>query len=144
MDDVYENSNDYNSSRKRKMLFVFDDMIADIMANKKIQAIIIELFTRCRKLNISLVFITQWYFSAAKDIRLNSSHYLIMKINNLKQFQNIVIDHSPDIDYKGFMKIHREYTKELFNFLATDTTLPASDPLRFRKNLFDSYKNNIN
>ena len=82
MDDVYENINDYNPNRQRKILIVFDDMIADIMSNKKFQAIIKELFIRCRKLNISLVFITQPYFSVPKDVRLNSTHYLIMKINN--------------------------------------------------------------
>ena len=70
MDDVYENIDDYNPSRKRKILIVFDDMIADIMSNKKFQAIIKELFIRCRKLNISLVFITKSYFSVPKDVRL--------------------------------------------------------------------------
>ena len=144
MDDVYENINDYNPNRKRKILIVFDYMIADIMANTKFQAIIKELFIRCRKLNISLVFITQSYFSVPKDVRLNSTHYLIMKINNRKELQNIAINHSADIDYKDFMKIYRECTKEPFNFLTIDTTLPASDPLRFRKNLFDSYKNDNN
>ena len=116
MDDVYENINDYNLSRKRKISIVFDDMIADIMTNKQFQAIIKKLFIRCRKLNISLVFITQSYFSISKDVRLTSSHYLIMKINNRKNLQNIPIDHSADIDYKGFMKISRECTKEPFNF----------------------------
>ena len=85
MDDVYENIDDYNSSRRRKILIVFDGMIADIMTNKKFQAIIKELFTRCRKLNISLVFIAQSYFSIPKDVRLNSTHYLIMKIKNRKE-----------------------------------------------------------
>ena len=97
MDDVYENIHDYNSSRKRKILIVFDDMIADIMTNKKFQTIIKELFIRCRKLNISLVFITQSYFSVPKDVRLNSTHYLIMKINNRKELQNVAINHSADI-----------------------------------------------
>ena len=82
MDNVYDNINDNNASRKRKTLIIFDDMIADVMTNKKIQAIIKELSIRCRKLNISLVFITQCYFSVPKNIRLNSTHYLIMKINN--------------------------------------------------------------
>ena len=82
MDDVYENINNYNPSRKRKVLIVFDDMIADIMSNKKFQAIIKELFIRCRKLNISLVFITRSYFSVPKGVRVNSTHYLITKINN--------------------------------------------------------------
>ena len=83
VDEVYDNINDYNSNRRRKMLIVFV-MIADIMPNKKFQAMIKDLFIRCRKLNISLVFITQSYFSVPKDARLNSTHYLIMKINNRK------------------------------------------------------------
>ena len=144
VDDVYENINDYNPIRKRKKLIVFDDMIADIMTNKRFQAIIKELFIRCRKLNISLVFITQSYFSVPKDVRLNSTHYLIMKINNKRKLQNTAINHSADIDYQDFMKIYRECTKEPYNFLTIDTKLPASDPLRFRKNLFDSYKNDNN
>ena len=144
MDDVYKNINHYNPSRERKILIVFDDMIADIMSNKKFQAIIKESFIRCRKLNILLVFITQSYFSVPKDVRLNSTHYLIMKINNKRELQNIAINHSADIDYKDFMKIYRECTREPFDFLTIDTTLPASNPLRFRKNLFDSYKNDSN
>ena len=103
-----------------------------------------ELLIRCRKLNISLVFITQSYFSVPKDVRLNSTHYLIMKINNKRELQNIAINHSADIDYKDFMKIYKECTRESFNFLTIDTMSPASDPLRFRKNLFDSYKNDSN
>ena len=102
------------------------------------------MFIRCRKLNISLVFITQSYFSVPKDVGLNSTHYLIMKISSRKELQNIAINHSAGFGYKDFMKIYRECTKEPFNFLTIDTTLPASDPLRFRKNLFDSYKNDSN
>ena len=105
MDDVYENIDDYNPSRKRKKLIVFDDMIADIMTNRRFQAIIKELFIRCRKLNISLVFITQSYFSVRKDVRLNPTHYLIIKINSRKELQNIEINHSADINYKDFVKI---------------------------------------
>ena len=116
MDDVYQNIDDYNPSRKRKILIVFDDMIADIMTNKKFQAIIKELFIRCRKLNISLVFITQSYFSVPKDVRLNSTHYLIMKISNRKELQNIAINHSADIVYKDFLKIYRECTKKTLFF----------------------------
>ena len=138
IDGVYENINDYNLSRKRKTLIVFDDMIADIKSKEKFQAIIEELLIRCRKLNISLAFITESYFSVPKDVRLNSTHYLIMKINNRKELQNVTIDHSADIDYKDFMEIYRECTKEPFNFLTIDTTLPVSNPLRFRKYLFDS------
>ena len=115
---------------KEKVLIVFDDMIADVMRNKKFQVIIRELFIRCRKLNISLVFITQSYFSVPKDVRLNSAHYLIMKISNRKELQNNAINHSADIDYNNFVRIYRECTRKP-NFLTLDTTLPASDPLRF-------------
>ena len=103
-------------------------MIADIMTSKKFQAIIKELFIRCRKLNISLVFITQSYFSVPKDVRLNSTHYLIMKINDKRELQNIVTNHSAHIDYNDFVKIYRECTRKPFNFLTIDTTLPASNP----------------
>ena len=138
MDDTYKSINDYNPNRRRKILIVFDDMIAGIMTNKKFQAMKKELFIICRKINISLVFITQPYFSVPKDVRLNSTHYFILKINNRKELQNIAINHSADIDYKDFMKIYRECTKEPYNFLTIDTTLPSSNPLRFRKNLFDT------
>ena len=117
MDDVYENIDDYNLIARRKILIVFDDMIADIMTNKKFHPVVKELFIRCRKLNISLVFITQSYFSVPKDVKLNSSHYLIMKINNRKELQNIARTHSADVDYKDFMKIYRECTKEPYFLL---------------------------
>ena len=96
MDDVYDDKE--IKKEIKKVLIVFDDMIADIMTNKRFQAIIKELFIRCRKLNIPLVFITQSYFSVPKDVRLNSTHYLIMKINNKRELQNIAINHSADID----------------------------------------------
>ena len=130
MDDIYENINNYNPNRKRKILIVFDDIIADIMTNEKFQSLIKELFIRCRKLNISLVFITQSYFSVPKDVRLNSTH-LIMKINNRKELQNIAINHSADIEYQDFIKIYRECTREPYSFLTIDTTLSSSNPLRF-------------
>ena len=96
-------------------------------------------------MNISLVFITQSYFSVPKkDVRLNSTYYLIMKINNKRELQNTAIAHSADIDYQDFIKMYRERTREPYNFLTIDTTLPASDPLRFRKNSFDSYENDNN
>ena len=110
MDDVYENIHDYNPSRKRKILIVFDGMIADITTNKKFQAIIKELFIRCRKLN------TQSYFSVPEDVRLNSTHYLIIKINKKRELQNIAINHSADIDSQDFIKIYKECTKKPYNF----------------------------
>ena len=105
INDVYENIDDYNPSRKRKVLIVFDDMIADIMTNKKFQATVKELFIRCRKVNISFVFITRSYFSVP-------THYHIMRISNKTELQNIAINHSADIGYKDFVKIYRECTKE--------------------------------
>ena len=104
IDDVYENIDEYNPSTKRKVLIVFDTMIADIMANNTFQAITKKLFIMCRKLNISIVFITQFYFPVPKDFRLNSTHYLILKINNQKELKNIAINHSADIDYEDFMR----------------------------------------
>ena len=138
MNDVYENIDNYNQNRKRKILIVFDDIIADIMTKKTFQSIIKELFFRCRKINISRVFITQSYFSVPKDVRLNSTHYLITNINNRRELQNIAINHSADIDYKDFIKIYRKCTKEQYNFLTIDTTLSSTNLLSFRKNLFDT------
>ena len=134
MDYVYENIDEYNPNRQRKILIVFDDMIVDIMTNKKFQAIIKELFIRCRKLNILLVFITQSCFSVPKDVRWNSTHYLIMKINKKSELENIVRSHLANTDYEEFVKLYKECVKEHFSFLTIDTTLPASDLLRIRKN----------
>ena len=139
MNDVYEDINNYNPNRRREILIVFDDMIVDIMTNKKFQAILKELFIRGRKINIYLVFITQSYFSVPKDVRLNSKHCFIMKIDNKTELQNIAINHSADIDFCNHSaEIYRECTKEPYNFLTIDTTLPSSNPLIFRKNLFDT------
>ena len=129
LDDVYGNIHDYNSNR-----IVFDDMIVDIMTNKKFQAIIKESFIRCRKLKIKNLIKLK---TKTKNLRLNSTHYLIMKINNKKELQNIASNHSADIDYKDFVNIYRECTKEPYNFSTIDTMLPANNPLRFRKNLFE-------
>ena len=120
MDDFYENIDYYNSSRKIKILIVFDDMIADIMTKEKFKAIMKELSIACRKLNPSIVLIIQFYFSIPKDVRLNSTHYLIMKINNNRELQNIAVNHSTDIDYKDFMKIYRECTRQSFFFFFFD------------------------
>ena len=135
MQDVYKNTEDYNPGKKRKILIVFDDMIVDTINNKKLNPIVTELFIRGRKLNISLVFITQSYFKVPKDVKLNSTHFFIMKIPNKIELQQIALNHSSDIDFKDFMKILKKYTAEPYSFLVNDTTLPSDDPLRFRKNL---------
>ena len=129
------------TDKEKFYLFIFFDyMIASIMANKQFQAIVKELFIRCRKLNISLAFITQSYFLVPKDVRLNSTHFLIMKITNKRELQNIATNRSADIDYNDFVNIYRECTRKPYSFLTIDTTLPASNSLRFRKNLLPSYK----
>ena len=84
-----------------------------------------ELFIRCRKLIISLVFITQSYFFVPKKVRLNSTYYLIMKIYNQRELQNIPINHSANIDYGDFLKVYKKYTSEPYSFMAFDTTLPT-------------------
>ena len=103
MDDTYENIDDYNQTSKRQKVIVVDEIIVDIMRNKDFQAIFKELFIRCKKLNISLAFITQSYLFVPNDVRLNSTHYLIMKIKNNRELQNIASNHSAEIDYKDFM-----------------------------------------
>ena len=97
--------------RKRKVFIGFDDMIIHVMSNKKVQQVLKELFIRCRKLNISLCYLTQSYFSVPKDVRLNCTHYVIFKLNNKRELQNIAINHSPDIDYKNFVKIYKRLFK---------------------------------
>ena len=87
MQDVYKNIDEYNTDKERKILIVFDDMIADMINNKKINSIVTELFIRGRKLNISLVFITQSYFKVPKDVRLNTTHVFVMKIRNKRKLQ---------------------------------------------------------
>ena len=101
MQDVYKNIEDYNPIKKRKVFFddiVFDDMIDDMINNNKLNPIVTELFIRGRKLNISIVFITQSYFKVPKDVRLNSTHFFIMKIPNKRELQQIALNHSSDID----------------------------------------------
>ena len=106
MDDILSNIEDYSIKRKRKILIIFDDMISHVMSDKKAQQILKHLFIRCRKLNISLYFLTHSYFSVPKDLRLNCTHYILFKLNNKRELQNITINHSADIDYKDFITIY--------------------------------------
>ena len=137
MHDVYKNIDDYNPDKENKILIVFDDMIADMIDNKKLNSVVTELFTRGRKLNISLVFITQSYFKVPKDVRLNTSHFFITKTLNKRELQQIPINHSSDISTKDFANIYRKYTDEPYSFLVIDTMLASNNPIRFRKNLFN-------
>ena len=137
MQDVYKNIDEYNTDRERKVLIAFDDMIADMINNKKINLIVTELFIRDRNLNISLVFITQSYFKVPKDVRLNSTHFFIMKIPNKRELQQIALNHSSDINSKDLIKIYKKYTAEPYSFLVNDVTFASDNPLRFRKDLFN-------
>ena len=107
MQDVYKNIEEYNISKKRKILIVFDDMIADMINNKELNPVVTELFIRFRKLNISMVFITPLYFKVPKDVRLNSTDPFIMKIPNKKELE-FALYHLSDIDFKDFIKIYKK------------------------------------
>ena len=98
-------------------------MIADMNSNKKFQSIVKKPFIICTKLNISLLFILHSYFPVPKDVRLNSTHNLIMKILNRGELQNIAVNHSADIDFKDFMKIYGKYTNKPYSLLTIGTEI---------------------
>ena len=87
-----------------------------MLRNKKLNPIVTELFIRGRKLNISLVFITQSYFAVPKNIRLNSTHYFVMKIPNKRELQQIAFNHSSDIDFQNFMNLYEKCTAKPYSF----------------------------
>ena len=109
--DVYEKLEDYNRANKRKVLKVFNDMIADMEANKKLSPIVNESSLRERNLKISIVFISQSYFKVPKDIRLNVTHYFILEIANKKELQQIASNNSSGNEFKDFMKFYKDYAK---------------------------------
>ena len=108
MQDVHKNIDKYNPAKKRKILIVFDDMIPDMINNKKLNSLVTEMFIRGIELNISLVFIKQSYFEVPKDVRLNSTHFFLMKIPNKRELQQIALNHSSDINFKDFIKIYKK------------------------------------
>ena len=110
-------------------------MIADMLSNKKLNPIATELFSRGRKLKISLAFTTQSYFAVPKNIRLNSTHYFVMKIPKKRELQQIAFNHSSYIDFKDFMNLYRKCTAKTYYFLVIDATLASDNPSCFRKNL---------
>ena len=144
MHDVYKNFDEYDHDKENKILIVFDDKIPDMIHNKKLESIVTEMFIRGRKLNSSLVFITQSYFKVPKDVRLNTSHFFITKIPNKRELQQIAINHSSDINTKDFANIYRKCTAEPYSFLVNDTTLASDNPLRFRKLFLEYNKNHDN
>ena len=106
MQDVYKNIEEYNPGKKRNVLIVFDDMMADMINNKKLNPIVTELFIRGRKLNISVVFITQSYFKMPIVVTLNYTHFFIMKVPDKRELQQIDLNHSSNIDFKYFITIY--------------------------------------
>ena len=111
--------------------------MADMPSNKKLNPIVTELFITGRKLNISLVFITQSYFAVPKNIRLNSMYYFVMKILNRRELQQIPFNHSSDIYFKDFINLYQKCTAKSCSFLVIDATLASNNPLRFKKNLVE-------
>ena len=141
MGDVLDDINNYNKNRDKKVLIVFDDIIADIECDKKFKRMIKKLFLRARKINISIVFITQSNFRALKDARLNITHYTLMKINNKKELKRIAEEKSGHLDYKDFLKIYNYCTREPYSFMLIDTRPTASIPVK--KNFDEPLINNI-
>ena len=134
LNDVLEDVNNYNKKKDKKVLTIFDDMITDIMRSEKFKAIVKELFIRCRKLNISIVFITQSYFRTPKDARLNSTHYILMKMGNKKELKSIAEENSGHLDFKNFFKIYNYCTDKPYSFMMVDTRPTAR--VTFKK-IFD-------
>ena len=137
MDNTYKNIEEYNPNKKRKILIVFDDVNSDILNNKKLNPIVTELFIRIRKLNISLIFITQSQLAVPESIRLNSTHCFIMNIPNKQELQQIAFNRSSDIDFKDFMNLYKKCTTKPYSFLVIDATLASDNPYSFRKNLLE-------
>ena len=104
---------------------------------KKLNPVLSELFIKGRKLNISLVFITQSCFAVPKNIKLNSTHYFITKILCKGELQQVAFNHSSDIDFKIFVNCYKKCTAKPYLFLVTDSTLVLDNPLCFRKNLLE-------
>ena len=129
MDDIYKNFEEYNLNKKRKILIAFSGMIDDMLRNKKLNLIVIELFIRGRKLNISLVFITQSYFTVSKNIRLNK-----------RELQQIALNHSSGIDFQDFMNLYKKGAAKPYSFLVIYTTLASDNYSSFRKNLLERIK----
>ena len=137
MDDVLYDINNCNKNRDKKLLIVFDGMI-DMVNFKRI---VKELFYRARKLNVSIVFITQSYFRALKDARLNSMHYILMKIGNKKELKRIAEEKSGHLEYKDFLKIYNYCTREPYSFMLIGARPNTIIP--FKKNFDESLVNDI-
>ena len=128
MEDVYKNLRESNISKRRKILIVFEDIIADLINIKKLNPVATGMFIRDRKLNILIVFITQSYFKVPTDVRQNSTHFFIMKMSNKREVQQIALNHLSDIEFKYFIKIFKKFIAKPYSFLVNDTTLTSVNP----------------
>ena len=135
MDGIYKNTEEYNLNKKRKILIVFDDSIADMHTNKKLYAVVTELFFRRIKLNISLVFIRQSFFAVPKNIRPNLTPYSVKKILNKRELQQISFNLSSYIDSHDFMTLYKICNAKRYTFLVIGTTLASDNSSRFRESL---------
>ena len=119
-----------------QILIAFDNMIADMLGNKKLNPIVTELFIRRSWIsNICLDFFTRSYFVVSVNIRLNSTHYFVMKVPNKRELKQTAFNHSADVDFQDFMNLYKKCIEKPYSFLVIDTSLASDTPLRFRKNL---------
>ena len=132
MGDIHKNIEEYNRNI-HKILTVFDYIIADMRNNKKLNPVVTELLIRGKKLNVSLVLL-QSYFAVSKNFIINSTNYLMMKIPNKQELQQITFNHSSDIEFKGFINFYKNLRQNHI-FLVIDTTLASYNLLPFRKNI---------
>ena len=135
IDDVNENSEDFNPTTKRKLLIIFDFIIVDMESNKKLSPTVTELFLRRRKLNILLVFKWESYFKFFSTTRPNGTYYFIMKTPYKRELQQATSSHLSKIDFQNLIKLYIEYTKEPYSVLVNNTTFSSDSQLIFRKNL---------
>ena len=135
MDDIYKNIEEHNPNKKRKILVVFDDMIADMLSNKKVNPTVTDLFIRGRKWNISLAFTKQYYFAVPKNIRLNSTHYFVIKFQTKDKFSKLHSIIHQILTFKTLWVFKKKCTKKAYSFLVIDITLASGNYSHFRKNL---------
>ena len=126
MDNIYRNNEECNSGKERKIFIVFNDMMADIISNKKLNPTV-----------TILVFIEQSYFDVPKNVRLNSISYFIIEIPNNRQPKQIALNHSPDTGFKDFINLYKKCAAKPYFFLVIDTTTASDNPSLFRQNLLE-------
>ena len=144
MDHIYNNIEEYNPNKKRKILIVFYDMIVDMLSNKKLNPVITELYIRGRKLNIFLIFIMQSNFAVPKSIGRNSTHYLIKKLLVNKNFNKLFLIICQILTLKTLIhNVLQKCTAKPYSFLVINATLASDNPLSFRKYILERIDDKI-